>query len=201
MTIPWHKLLLSAAVGFGALWLLEPKTRQSLQGQFFGFSGPLIQSSPDVATPNCKPAGTSDSYCGTNARYIYSQADLAQGYYACGVTCADARAVYHRKFSPGQYFPDIGLPGQGPVTGGGVGDIINAYGFNPYTQQFGAYAPAAGYGSAPNPYVYNPYTGGWGYSQGYPSQQPYGYNPYPYGYRRTYQGRVVGYSHGHFLYD
>lgn len=201
MNIPWEKFLVSAAVGFIGLSLLKPKVFQANQG--FGFSGaPIIQLTPDVATVNCKPAGTYDSHCGTSAKYRYSANDESMGYYACGVTCADARAVYQNKYNPGNSVygatcptcgTDVGWGGT-PVVGSGGGDIQNTYGYyNPYS---------SGYGY--NPYQPSPY----GYPQpsyGYPQQgYGYNYNPYSYSYnpylRRAYA--VTGYDKksGHFLY-
>lgn len=201
MNIPWGKFFISAAVGFIGLSLLKPKVFQSNQG--FGFSGaPIIQLTPDVATVNCKPAGTYDAHCGTSAKYRYSANDESMGYYACGVTCADARAVYQNKYNPGNSVygatcptcgTDVGWGGT-PVVGSGGGDIQNTYGYG--------YGYSSGYGY-PQQYGYGYPQPSYGYPYGYPSQPQgygYGYPTPPYYYRRAYA--VTGYDKksGHFLY-
>lgn len=209
MNIPWEKLLISAIVGFGAMTLLKPKFSVfSGQANFFGFSGPQVGVSADVQTPNCTPANMTGNGL---AQYCNPPGIMC----ASGVDCADARAQYCRRYATGgvcldngYIAPNQGLPGQGPVIGSANLDLTQAFGFNPFTQQYGSASP---YGYGYNPYPvpqYPTYGYGYGYSQpyGYP-QQGYGYNPYSYSYnpyqyrRRAYA--VTGYDKrsGHFLYS
>lgn len=218
--IPWEKFLISAAVGFIGLSLLsKPRLLfQANQSQFFGFSGPQIGLSQDVQTPNCTPSNMTGNglatYCNPPG------VECAQG-----VDCADARAQYCRRYAIGGVCldngivaPNQGLPGQGPVIGSANLDLTQAFGYNPYTQQYGSASP---YGYGYNPYPVPQYpTYGYGYgSYGYGSYQPpqpsygsygygygsYGYNSnnpyYRYQVRRGYQGSVIyDKKTGHFLY-
>lgn len=204
MSISWDKLLIGAAVGFGALTLFK-STKFAGQSQFFGFSGPNISLTPDVQTPNCTPS----TMTGTGLAMYCNPPGVEC---ASGVDCADARVQYCRQYAPGGVCAsstgygaaaDQGLPGQGPVTGGALGDLINSFGYNPYTQQVGTASP---YGYGYNPYSY---PSGYGYppsyGYGYPtSSYGYGYNPYSYSYRyptrRAYAVTGFDKKSGHFLY-
>lgn len=178
---------------------------ESNQGQFFGFSGPNIQTSPDVLTPNCTPAG----YGGSSLARYCNPPGVKCGY---GVDCADARVQYCRTYGIGgvchdQYGNiigavegDQGLPGQGPVVGGGLLDLVNSFGWGAVGGGGYGYPQQQGYGYGYG-YGYNPYGYGYGYNPYYGYGYPYGYNPYRYQVRRGYQGSVIyDKKTGHFLY-
>lgn len=204
MKIKRKYLIFGGIIGTGVLLLFtshlaRARLARAYQVYGMGFSGPTEQLSPDVPTPNCAPVGMGFSNGGGNpcppgqAAYRYSATDQSEGYLACGVNCADARAQYQNKYNPGDSVygsscptcaSNVGLGGT-PIVDTGYGDIANSYGFQ-YASQVTGMSPAMGFAQPQSPYGY-----GYGYSSSPPPpMSPYGYGmpapPSPYGYGYGY---------------